>query len=325
MVHGRLAPSPTGFLHIGNAWAFWMAWLAARSRSGLVTLRMEDIDPARSRTEYTEAILHDLRWLGLDWDAGPDCGGPAPPYLQSLCGSFYEDALARLRAAGLVYPCYCTRKELRAIAGAPHVDDAGAPYPGTCRDRSPEEHARFAAQGKAFSWRLRCPLDQLWHFDDAVQGPQTMTLGHCGGDFALCRSDGVFAYQLAVVVDDMRMGVTQVVRGMDILSSTPRQCYVYTVLGGNVPQYAHLPLVLDHSGERLAKRHAALSLHALRDAGVRPEAVLGLLAVTAGFVDSYRPLAAGELLEGFSLEGITNAPLRLPVDPLAWLLQQQSG
>ncbi|MCH5278084.1 MAG: tRNA glutamyl-Q(34) synthetase GluQRS [Desulfovibrionaceae bacterium] len=294
-LRGRLAPSPTGLLHLGNAWAFLLAWLAARAEGGRVILRMEDIDPARSRPEWAEGILRDLRWLGLDWDEGPGVhagssmaeSGPHAPYEQSRAGALYQRAFAALEAAGLVYPCYCTRRELRGLAGAPHgaadgLGDAGAFYPGTCRHLSPAERRQRERAGRHSAWRLACPEGAAESFDDAVLGPQSLTLAQCGGDFALRRSDGVWAYQLAVVVDDARMGVTQVVRGEDILLSTPRQLLLFRLLGESPPRYAHIPLLRDGAGERLAKRHHSLSLSALRDAGVRPEAVTDWLARAAG-------------------------------------------
>lgn len=293
---GRLAPSPTGLLHLGNAWAFLLAWLAARAEGGRVILRMEDIDPARSRSEWAEAICRDLRWLGLDWDEGPawsggDGAGCFAPYAQSRAGRLYERAFAALEAAGFVYPCYCTRRELRTLAGAPHgasaqggigLGDAGVRYPGTCRALSPAGRLERERAGRRSAWRLACPEGATEAFDDAVLGPRRFTLAECGGDFALRRSDGVWAYQLAVVVDDARMGVTQVVRGEDILLSTPRQLLLFRLLGARPPRYAHIPLLHDAEGERLAKRHRSLSLAALRDAGVRPEAVTSWLGRAAG-------------------------------------------
>ncbi|MDR3039115.1 MAG: tRNA glutamyl-Q(34) synthetase GluQRS, partial [Candidatus Adiutrix sp.] len=224
---GRLAPSPTGLLHLGNAWAFWLAWLDARQARGRLLLRLEDLDPVRSRPEYARQIRCDLAWLGLDWDE------ETPP--QSRRGPAYAAALARLDALGLVYPCFCTRRELRSLAGAPQVGDAGAPYPGTCRGLSPAERAALAAAGRGRALRLAGPPDRLWAFDDRVRGPQRLTLADCGGDFPLRRSDGVYAYQLAVVVDDLAQGVTSVVRGGDILVGTPRQLYLYELLGGRPP------------------------------------------------------------------------------------------
>lgn len=290
---GRLAPSPTGYMHLGNAWAFWLAWLDARSVGGQVVLRMEDIDPARSRDEYAEALREDLSWLGINWDE------ESPP--QSTRLARYEHALDRLTARGLVYPCYCTRAELRAMAGAPHIEDMGAPYPGTCRSLSPADRAAKEAAGRKPALRLACPSDTPWRFRDMLLGEQSFTLAEVGGDFALCRSDGVFAYQLAVTVDDQDSGVTRVVRGRDILTSTPRQMYLWSLLGDTEPPvYAHLPLLLDHEGERLAKRHQSLSLRALRDAGIRPETLLGFLAHLAGFREKFSPLHAADLLTGFS-------------------------
>ncbi|CAK7023481.1 MAG: Glutamate--tRNA ligase [Desulfovibrio sp.] len=332
-VRGRLAPSPTGFLHLGNAWAFWAAWLGARCSGGELALRIEDIDPARSRSEYVTALMRDLAWLGIDWDYGPKTPEDENTFFwQSARSAAYEDALRYLEASGVVYPCYCTRKELRQIAGAPHVDDAGAPYPGTCRALSEDAIIRHEAAGRRPALRLLCPEDTVWSFDDAVMGTERYTLHSCGGDFALRRSDGVFAYQLAVVVDDIAMGVTHVVRGNDISVSTPRQMYLYSLFGETPPRYAHIPLVTDAAGERLAKRHASLTLGALREAGVLPETLLGWLAVSSGLLPEFAPVYPGERLgerfgerlgerfSGFDFTKIRAASLRLPPDPVARFL-----
>lgn len=332
-VRGRLAPSPTGFLHLGNAWAFWIAWLDARARSGEILLRLEDIDPARSRDEYADALIRDLDWLGLDWDYGPGAkGGSARSeslepegFRQSHRGGVYQEALSFLEGKGVVYPCYCTRKELRDIAGAPHVDDAGAPYPGICRALTEEDRQRHNAAGRKSSLRLACPERTEWAFTDAVMGGQRLTLTECGGDFALRRSDGVYAYQLAVVVDDIAMGVNSVVRGNDILVSTPRQLYLYSLFGARPPRYAHVPLVTDELGERLAKRHASLTLAGLRAAGVLPQTVLGWLAHASGMRARFAPLHAREGLAGFSFAAIRPEPLQLPPDPAAFFLAVQKG
>lgn len=323
MIRARLAPSPTGLLHLGNAWAFLAAWLAARSAGGAVVLRMEDIDPARSRAAYSQSICDDLSWLGLNWDEGPD-NGPYAPYCQSLRLSAYAAALAALENRGLVYPCFCTRKELRTLAGAPHMEDAGAPYPGTCRALDAAKRAELLAMGRKAAMRLTCPPEHIWRFTDRVSGPQQFTLAECGGDFALCRSDGVFAYQLAVVADDIAMRISQVVRGADILSSTARQLYLYSLFGAFPPEYAHVPLLLDHEGERLAKRHQSLSLHALREAGVRAGTIVGALLHLSGLRESYAPFSAQEALAGFGFERIRHTALRLPQDPLQWLLSLQT-
>lgn len=306
-VTGRFAPSPTGLLHLGNAWSFLLAWLAAKAEGGRVILRHEDIDPARSRQVWMDAIERDLLWLGLTWDEGPETG-PHAPYRQSLCSPLYEKALEELKAQGRIYPCYCTRKELRMLAGAPHgaadgLGDAGAAYPGTCRHLSAEERAKKEAEGRRPALRLLCPDDAEETFHDLVLGPQRITLQSCGGDFALRRSDGVWAYQLAVVVDDMRMGVTQVVRGEDILLSTPRQLLLYRLLGGTPPDFAHIPLLHDREGERLAKRHQSLSLAALRDRGYRPEEIVGFLARLAGLQENGAPITAAALTERLRSEG----------------------
>ena len=315
MLCGRLAPSPTGLLHLGNAWAFWVAWLAARSVRGSLVLRLEDIDPARSRPEYAAALIRDLAWLGLDWDG--------EPVAQSSRMPRYQTALDSLRHEGLLYPCFCTRKELRSLAAAPHVDDIGVPYAGRCRSLSPEQRKEYERAGRHSAWRLACPPNRVWTFDDAIMGPQAFTLADCGGDFALCRSDGVFAYQLAVVVDDIQMGVTQVVRGMDILTSTPRQLYLCELFGVRPPQYAHLPLLVDCKGERLAKRHASLSLQALREAGVRPQTLLGWLAGASGLRPDTSPLNAGDLVSGFSFGAIRPQVIQLPEDAVGFFLRLQ--
>ena len=301
---GRLAPSPTGLLHLGNAWSFWLAWLEMRQAGGRLVLRLEDLDPARSRPGFAEQIRRDLAWLGLDWDE------EAPP--QSNRGPAYEAALAGLTARGLTYPCFCTRRELRSLAGAPQAGEAGAAYAGTCRGLSPEQRAALAASGRAKSVRLVCPPERAWAFRDRVAGAQNLTLAECGGDFALRRSDGVFAYQLAVVADDLDQGVTSVVRGRDLLVSTPRQLYLYELWGGRAPAYAHVPLILDHQGERLAKRQASLSLAALREAGAKPEDIFGFLAHLSGFRDRPGPLAAGELAAGFSWDRLRPEDIKLP-------------
>ncbi len=325
-VRGRLAPSPTGHLHLGNAWAFLLAWLAARAAGGEVLLRMEDIDPDRSRPEFAADILRDLRWLGLDWDEGPDVPGPCGPYVQSGRFERYAAALEALERAGRVYPCFCTRKELRNLAGAPHAaegiaqlaDDGSPRYPGTCRELTPERRAELLRQGRRPALRLRCDETTI-SFDDLIAGPQARSLADCGGDFALRRSDGVFAYQLAVVLDDIAMGITQVVRGDDILSSTPRQLFLHSLLGAPAPRYAHLPLVLDAEGERLAKRHNALTLAALRDQGVGAPAIVGYLGWRAGLLPAPRPCAPHELIAPFAFHGLPREPVRLPADIAAVL------
>lgn len=313
-VVGRLAPSPTGRLHLGNAFAFLLAWLSARAAGGRVILRLEDIDPERSRPEFASGIIEDLRWLGLDWDEGPDLpGGPHAPYAQSGRLPRYAEALDELARRGLAYECFCTRKELKSLAGAPHAGDGSAAYPGTCRDLSPARRAELLRQGRRACLRLLTG-EEREPFTDLLLGPQDMSLAQCGGDFALRRSDGVFAYQLAVALDDLDMGVTQVLRGEDILSSTPRQLRLCRLMGGQPPQYGHLPLVFDHEGERLAKRHASLSLAGLRAAGATPAGVAGYLAWLAGLSDECAPAPARDLAPRFELARIRRGPRLLPPD-----------
>lgn len=300
---GRLAPSPTGHLHLGNVWAFGLAWLDTRAHNGKLILRMEDIDPERARPEYADAIRKDLEELGLTWDE------ETKP--QSRRTKFYEEAIEKLRDKNLLYPCFCSRKELRALAGAPHVGEVGVPYPGTCRNLSEERREAMEASGRSSALRLNCAAKENdpWTFADRVNGPQSKTLKACGGDFALKRSDGVFAYQLAVVVDDMNGGVTHVVRGMDILDSTPRQLYLYEVLGGKPPVYAHVPLIVDAEGNRLAKRHASLAVSALREKGVTPEKIWGMLARVSGLRETAEPARISDLLSGFELKRLENKPI----------------
>lgn len=312
---GRLAPSPTGLLHLGNAWAFLLAWLSARGQGGRILLRMEDLDPQRSRPAFAAAILEDLHWLGLDWDAGPGgardsrlaaCG----PFVQSLRGSVYAEALARLEAAGRTYPCFCSRKELRLLASAPHPGEEGPARPDPCRTLGAAEQQRRLAAGQHAALRLCCP-DEPVCFIDAVMGPQRFSPAEFGGDFALRRSDGVMAYQLAVAVDDGGMGVTEVVRGRDLLPSTPRQLLVLRFLGLRAPRYAHIPLLLDATGERLAKRHASLSLAALRARGVPPERIIGFLAKLAGINPGGGAARPRELTGRFRLDALPREDLRV--------------
>ena len=312
VIRGRLAPSPTGYAHLGNAWAFLLAWLAARSSAGQVVLRIEDIDPQRSRPEYTAALIEDLSWIGLDCDFGPDkttaASGPTGPFEQGRRSQHYAAAIAQLERAGLTYPCFCTRKELRSMAGAPHVDDAGAPYQGTCRNLTPAQQKAHLAAGRRPCLRLRCPEGPI-NFTDTVLGEQSHTLAEYGGDFALRRSDGVVAYQLAVAVDDALMGINQVVRGRDILISTPRQIALLKLLGYGAPAYAHVPLLLDAEGQRLAKRHQSLALRNLRQTGADPRRITGFLGSLAGCNPGGKAASPAELLPHFSL-------LRLPAEDI---------
>lgn len=311
-VRGRLAPSPTGHLHLGNAWAFLLCWLAVRSAGGRLVLRMEDIDPARSKAHFIDGIMRDLDWLGLDWDEGPDLGGPFAPYTQSERLGRYAEIIETLARLGHTYPCYCTRKELKTMASAPHAEDVGPVYPGTCLGLSADERAEREGQERKPSLRLHGSAETV--FEDLVHGEVRLGWMDCGGDFPLRRSDGVVSYQLAVAVDDLDQGINLVVRGADILPCTPRQILLFRLLGREVPKYAHVPLMLDHSGERLAKRHEGCGLHVLREAGVSPRAITGYLAYRAGLLD--RPLMAEprDLTALFDWRGLPRRAVTLPLD-----------
>ncbi len=298
-------------MHLGNAWTALLAWLSARRAGGLMTLRMEDLDPQRSKPEFARAILDDLTWLGLDWDEGPDKGGPHPPYVQSQRRHIYQEHLDALAARHLTYACWCTRAQLRDAASAPHADDAEPVYAGTCLRRDPAEAAALAVPGRSPGLRLRAPDEEV-AFTDRVLGPQRQHLPSACGDFLLRRADGVHAYQLAVVVDDALHGVTEVVRGADLLSSTPRQIALFRLFGWREPAYAHVPLLVDADGRRLSKRRGDVDLGQLRQAGVSPRVVVGYLAWLAGLVDRPRPAAPEELVDGFSFDPMPPGPVVVP-------------
>jgi glutamyl-tRNA synthetase len=315
-VRVRFPPSPTGHLHVGGARTALFNWLFARHHHGTYVLRIEDTDLSRSTDEYTQSLLEALRWLGLDWDEGPDVGGPAAPYRQSERLGAYAATLARLREAGLVYPCFCSRAEVAAAARAPHgPPDEGPRYPGTCAGLSTVE-AKRRSLGRRPSWRFRAAPAPV-RFEDGVHGPRVVDVAAEVGDFVVARADGVPAYQLAVVVDDVAMAVTDVVRGDDLLSSTGRQLLLYAALDAAPPRFAHVPLVVGEDGERLAKRHGALSLGELRARGTDPRAVVGLLAELTGLAPPGARLAPVELVAGFSLARLPRAPAVL--DPAAVL------
>jgi glutamyl-tRNA synthetase len=317
-VRGRFAPSPTGPLHLGNARTALVSWLAARAAGGRYVMRVEDLDAARVRPGLEARILDELRWLGIDWDEGPDVGGPSGPYRQSERLAAYAAALARLREAGLVYPCFCSRAEVAAAAGAPHgPTDEGPRYPGTCARLDTEEVSRRSA-GRRPSWRFRAAPGPV-RFDDGVHGPRSVDVAAEVGDFVVARADGVPAYQLAVVVDDAAMGVTDVVRGDDLLPSTGRQLLLYAALGATAPRFAHVPLVVGEDGERLAKRHGALSLGELRAAGADPRAVVGLLASLSGLAPAGARVSPAELVAGFSRARLPREPAVLRAERVAGL------
>jgi glutamyl-tRNA synthetase len=266
---GRLAPSPTGYLHLGHAMTFWRAQERAREAGGTLILRVEDLDGVRCRPEFREAIAEDLRWFGLQWDEGPDLGGPGSPYTQSERRETYLAAWQKLRDAGLIYPCTCSRQDVLQSAGAPHHETDEPVYPGTCRPESGTISSLDSPQGR--NWRFRVPDGETLQFDDQRLGTQYATAGVDFGDFIVWRKDDVPAYQLAVVADDAAMQITEAVRGADLLLSTFRQLLVYRALNLSAPQFYHTALITDSAGRRLAKRHDALSLRELRDSGAEPE------------------------------------------------------
>jgi len=285
MYRGRIAPSPTGLLHLGHARTFYTAYLRALRAGGTLVFRNEDLDPHRSRPEFTSAMFEDLRWLGIRWQEGPDVGGPIAPYAQSQRASRYLEVWRQLLSAGCLYPCTCSRRELARIAEAPHEAspqeslrleaDETPMYPGTCRPALGSPPAAGYGSAAGVNWRFRVPDGEAIEFEDGHFGPQRFVAGLDFGDFPVWRRDNVPAYQLAVVADDHDMRITEVVRGADLLLSTARQILIYRALGWTPPSWYHCPLILDEHGQRLAKRHDALSIRALREQGKRPEDLLG--------------------------------------------------
>src|SRR5437763_9323314 len=311
---GRLAPSPTGAQHVGNARTYLIAWLSARARGGRVVLRIEDIDSPRVKPGAAEQAREDLRWLGLDWDEGP--------VVQTERLPLYEAALARLRERELVYPCTCTRSDVERAASAPHLEHEGPVYPGTCRARRAADALPPELLDRPCCWRFRVP-ERSPGFVDGFRGPVQIALHRVGGDFVVWKapqpggSRSTPAYQLAVVVDDADQGVTDVVRGGDLIPSTPRQLLLYRALGLAPPAFVHLPLVVGPDGRRLAKRHGDTRLRSLREAGVRPEQVVGLLAWSCGWLTAPEPITAAELLPRFRLDAIPPRPFVVTPELLA--------
>ncbi|MDR3747537.1 MAG: tRNA glutamyl-Q(34) synthetase GluQRS [Acidobacteriota bacterium] len=271
---GRLAPSPSGPLHIGHACTFWTAYQRALAQNGTLVFRNEDLDPQRSKPKFASAMMEDLKWLGLRWQEGPDVGGPFGPYEQSARREFYLAAWSKLRDGGFIYPCTCSRKDLATSAAAPNEGDDEPLYSGRCREKIGEAICHQSPAG--VNWRFRVPDGEAIVFADLRQGPQQFVAGEDFGDFVVWRRDDVPAYQLAVVADDAAMQITEVVRGADLLKSTARQLLMIRALGLPAPAYFHCDLVRDETGVRLAKRHDALSLRALRQKGLTPQQVTDL-------------------------------------------------
>ena len=283
---GRFAPTPSGRMHLGNVFAALIAWLSVRSRDGEMVLRMEDLDTQRTSAEFAEILRDDLRWLGFTWDRET----PA----QSQRSAVYDKYFEILREKGLLYPCYCTRSQLHSV-NAPHLSDGTYVYPGTCRNLTEGERAAFH---RAPAWRVVVP-DRVWTVEDRIQGTYRCNLATECGDMVVRRADGVYVYQLAVTVDDGEAGVTEVVRGMDLLSSAPRQMYLQELFGFAHPEYAHVPMLLAPDGRRLSKRDRDLDLGILRQRLTR-EALLGVLAFAAGLIDQEVSVSLKELTKEFS-------------------------
>jgi glutamyl-tRNA synthetase len=302
LIRGRYAPSPTGDLHLGNLRTALLAWLFARSAGGQFVLRIEDLDQPRVRPGASERMLSDLRWLGLDWDEGPDIGGPYTPYTQSQRQEIYRSCLQRLVDNGLIYPCYCSRAEIARAASAPQEDE-GPRYPGTCRYLTQEQRRKHEANNRRPSLRFRVDDERIVSFTDVLAGPVEQHVQRALGDFIVCRSDGIFAYQFAVVVDDALMHINQVVRGADLLQSTPRQILLYEALGFPLPTFAHVPLLLDEHGKRFSKRIQSAGLEPLRSAGATPAQVVGQLAAACGLVEQGTSISVHELAHRYKQRG----------------------
>ena len=303
MKRGRYAPSPTGRIHIGNARTALAAWLSVRSRSGTFIWRLEDLDGPRVIPGMAEAAMEDLAWLGLDWDEGP--------YVQSERPAFYEEALVRLAAAGRIFPCRRSRKDLQSIASAPHGPEVSAPYPAAFRPERLDADWFRQVSDAAIRFKVH---DRPVEWIDQVYGRQVERVDQTVGDFVLKRRDGLYAYQLAVVVDDLLMGINEVVRGADLLDSTARQIQLIEALGGTPPAYAHVPLVVNAQGEKLSKRDAGLTLRSLREAGMHPKELAGYLGWSLGLLDRAEPCTVAELVPRFAWEKIRRETWVLPED-----------
>ena len=284
---GRFAPTPSGRMHLGNVFAALVAWLSVRSRDGEMVLRMEDLDTQRTSAEFAQVLREDLAWLGLDYDRET-----AP---QSQRSAVYDTYFERLNELGLLYPCYCTRSQLHGV-NAPHLSDGTYVYPGTCRSLTDPPKGRIP------SWRVMV-TDQLWTLEDKCQGHYELNLATDCGDMVVRRADGVYVYQLAVTVDDGEAGVTEVVRGMDLLSSAPRQMYLQELFGFPHPEYGHVPMLLAPDGRRLSKRDRDLDLGELRKR-ITPEQLIGTLAHAAGLIDQKTPISAAELATEFRWDNL---------------------
>ena len=299
---GRFAPTPSGRMHLGNVFAALIAWLSVRSRGGFLVLRMEDLDTQRTSAEFAETLRRDLLWLGLDWDL------ETQP--QSQRGPVYDRYFEKLMDLGLLYPCYCTRSQLHNV-NAPHLSDGTYVYPGTCRDLT---DAQRAAMNRLPAWRVRVP-NRVYSFRDLSRGPYAQNIATDCGDFVVRRADGIYVYQLAVTVDDGEAGVTEVVRGLDLQGSSPRQMYLQELFGFPHPEYGHVPMLMAPDGRRLSKRDRDLDLGILQTR-CTPEKILGTLAASAGIIPQYEPISARELSREFSWEKLRQENIYLDTSRL---------
>ncbi len=296
-------------MHLGNVLTAMLAWLSVKSRGGRFVLRIEDLDTARCRKEYATQLMDDLNWLGLTWDEGPCAAMPHAPYFQSECTALYEQALAQLSRSQTIYPCFCSRADLHA-ASAPHRTDGTAIYAGTCRSLTPQQCETYKLQGRQAALRVAVPGRDI-SFHDTLCGSVQQNLARECGDFIIRRSDGIFAYQLAVVVDDARMGITEVVRGRDLLDSTPRQIFLQQALGFPLPEYIHTPLLVNAQGARLSKRDGALDLGVLRHK-FTPCQLIGRLAALVGLLPAPESIDLRTLAANFSWQQIHSADISVP-------------
>lgn len=312
-VVGRFAPTPSGFLHLGNVFCTLLAWLYAKSRDGKIVLRIEDLDSGRCSIAKSDALARDLEWLGITWDEGAYVSEKHADFFQSKRFDIYKFYFDMLSEKDIIYPCFCSRSELHAV-NAPHLSDGRYIYPGTCRKLSVSER-EIKMQSRKPSYRLNVVNKDI-SFMDGNYGEMTYNLSEESGDFIIRRSDGVYAYQLAVVIDDALMHVNQVVRGADLLSSTAMQLYLYELLGLPTPSFTHIPLLVAPDGRRLAKRDGAMEIRVLRDKLKQPEIIIGWLAFLAGQVDKFEPIKVKELLSIFNPNKIPKENIIVPSELL---------
>jgi len=318
-VRVRFAPSPTGYLHVGGARTALFNWLFARHHGGVFVLRIEDTDTERSTKESMECILESMRWLGLDWDEGPEVGGDYGPYLQSERGEYYQEAVEKLLRMGRAYKCYCTPEELDEMREKALAEGRAPKYDGRCRDLTPEECAKLEAMGRKPVIRFKTNMDGETVINDLIRGPVTFA-NEVLDDFVLVKSDGGPTYNFAVVVDDVAMGITHVIRGEDHLSNTPRQIQLYEALGYALPQFAHIPMILGPDRKRLSKRHGATSVMEYEGAGYLPEAFVNYLALLGWAYDDHTELfTREELIAKFTLDKVSKNPAVFDNKKLLWM------